>query len=331
MFFSDLIAIPSRMLTVKQALVFSKVTKIMSIVNRIKKLKKEKNAVILAHNYQLPEVQDIADFVGDSLGLSIEAARTDAAIIVFCGVHFMAETAKILSPQKIVLLPDKNAGCPMADMIDAGGLKSLQEKYPDTVTVCYVNTTAAVKALCDYCCTSANAQKIMENILLNHKDKKIIFVPDQYLAQNVAAQVKQDFIIWEGYCPTHAKILPENIMQAKRLHPEAKVIVHPECRPEVTALADVVTSTEGMGKYIKKARDTEFIIGTETGIIHRMKKENPDKIFYPVTEMAVCPNMKKITLEKVLWSLEDLSYEITVPPDIMKKARLSIDRMLQIV
>ena len=302
-----------------------------NIVDRIKKLKKEKNAVILSHNYQLPEVQDIADFVGDSLGLSIEAARTDAAIIVFCGVHFMAETAKILSPQKIVLLPDKNAGCPMADMIDAEGLKSLQAKHPDAVTVCYVNTTAAVKAQCDYCCTSANALKIVQNILLNHKDKEIIFVPDQYLAQNVAAQVKHDFIIWEGYCPTHAKILPENIMQAKRLHPKAKVVVHPECRPEVTALADVVTSTEGMSKYIKKAPETEFIIGTETGIIHRMKKENPDKYFYPVTEMAVCPNMKKITLEKVLWSLEDLSYEIIVPPDIMEKARLSIERMLQVV
>ena len=303
----------------------------MNIIDKIKKLKNEKNAVILAHNYQIPEVQDIADFVGDSLGLSIEAARTDASIIVFCGVHFMAETAKILSPQKIVLLPDKNAGCPMADMIDAGSLKSLQEKHPDAVTVCYVNTTAAVKALCDYCCTSANAQKIMENILSNHKGKEIIFVPDQFLAQNVSAQVKHDFIIWEGYCPTHAKILPENIIQAKRLHPKAKVIVHPECRPEVTTLADVVTSTEGMSKYIRKAPETEFIISTEIGIIHRMKKENPDKIFYPVTEMAVCPNMKKITLEKVLWSLEDLSYEIAVPTDIMEKARLSIERMLQVV
>jgi quinolinate synthase len=303
----------------------------MNIVERIKKLKKKKNAVILAHNYQLPEVQDIADFVGDSLGLSIEAARTDAAIIVFCGVHFMAETAKILSPQKIVLLPDKNAGCPMADMIDADSLKSLKASHPDAVTVCYVNTSAAVKAHCDYCCTSANAHKIMENILSKHKGKEIIFVPDQYLAQNVAAQVKHDFISWEGYCPTHAKILPENILQAKRLHPEAKIIVHPECRPEVTALADVVTSTEGMSKYIKKAPQMEFIIGTETGIIHRMKKENPDKIFYPVTEMAVCPNMKKITLEKVLWSLEDLSYEITVPPDIMEKALLSIERMLQTI
>jgi quinolinate synthase len=303
----------------------------MTIVDKIKKLKKEKNAVILVHNYQLPEVQDIADFVGDSLGLSIEAARTDAAIIVFCGVHFMAETAKILSPQKIVLLPDKDAGCPMADMIDAESLKALQAKHPDAVTVCYVNTSAEVKAYCDYCCTSANAVKVVQNILLNHKNKEIIFVPDKYLAQYVSAQVKHDFIIWEGYCPTHAKILPDNIRQAKELHPKAKVVVHPECRPSVTELADIVASTEGMSKYVKKSPDMEFIIGTETGIIHRMKKENPEKHFYPVTGNIICPNMKRINLEKVLWSLEDLTHEITVKPDIIKKARLSIERMLEIV
>jgi len=303
----------------------------MNIVDKIKKLKKEKNAVILVHNYQLPEVQDIADFVGDSLGLSIEAARADAAIIVFCGVHFMAETAKILSPQKIVLLPDKDAGCPMADMIDAESLKALQAKHPDAVTVCYVNTSAEVKAYCDYCCTSANAVKVAQNILLNHKNKEIIFVPDKYLAQYVSAQVKHDFIIWEGYCPTHAKILPDNIRQAKELHPKAKVVVHPECRPSVTELADIVASTEGMSKYVKKSPDMEFIIGTETGIIHRMKKENPEKHFYPVTGNIICPNMKRINLKKVLWSLEDLTHEITVKPDIIKKARLSIERMLEIV
>jgi quinolinate synthase len=240
----------------------------------------------------------------------------------------MAETAKILSPQKIVLLPDKDAGCPMADMIDAKRLKSLQAKHPDAVTVCYVNSSAAVKALCDYCCTSANAVKMTQYILPTNK--KIIFVPDQYLAQNVAAQVKHDFIKWEGYCPIHAEILPENIMQAKKLHPKAKILVHPECKPAVTALSDVVTSTEGMNKYIKNSPEKEFIIGTEIGIIHRMKKENPDKFFYPAKETAVCADMKKINLEKVLWSLENLSYEITVPPDIMEKARLSIERMLQI-
>lgn len=303
----------------------------MNIIDKIKKIKKEKNAVILAHNYQLPEVQDIADFVGDSLGLSMQAARTDAAIIVFCGVHFMAETAKILSPQKIVLLPDKDAGCPMADMIDADGLKALQADHPDAITVCYVNTSAEVKAHCDYSCTSANAVKIVQHVLSSYKNKQIIFIPDKYLAQYVSAQVKQDFIIWEGYCPTHAKLLPENILDAKKLHPQAKVLVHPECRPTVTALADVVASTEGMSKYVKKSPEREFIIGTEIGIIHRMKKENPDKYFYPVTEKTLCTNMKRITLEKVLWSLEDLTYEITVPPDIMEKARVSIERMLKIV
>jgi quinolinate synthase len=302
---------------------------IMNVADRIKKLKKEKNAVILAHNYQLPEIQDIAGFIGDSLGLSIEAARTDAATIVFCGVHFMAETAKILSPQKTVLLPDKNAGCPMADMIDADSLKSLQAKHPDAVTMCYVNTSAAVKALCDYCCTSANALKMAQHILL--KNKEIIFVPDQYLAQNVAAQVKHDFITWEGYCPIHAGISPENIILAKRLHPKAKVIAHPECKPVITDLADVVASTEGMSKYIKDSSEREFIIGTEIGIIHRFKKENPDKIFYPAKETAICPDMKLINMEKVLWSLENSSYEITLPPDIMKKARLSIDRMLHTI
>jgi quinolinate synthase len=300
----------------------------MEITDKIKKLKQERNAVILAHNYQRPEIQDIADFVGDSLGLSIEASRTNADIIVFCGVHFMAETAKILSPQKIVLLPDINAGCPMADMIDAESLKTLQEKHPNAVTLCYVNTSAAVKAQCDYCCTSSNALKIAQHILLTHED--IIFVPDKYLAQYVSAQVGHNFIMWNGYCPTHVKILPENIVQAKKRHPQAKVLVHPECKPDLTALADLVASTEKMCGYAQNTSETDFIVATENGIIHRLKKENPAKNFYPAADAAVCPNMKRITVEKVLWSLQDLSFEITVPPDIMDKARLSIERMLQI-
>jgi quinolinate synthase len=300
----------------------------MSIADKINKLKKEKNAVILVHNYQLPEIHDIADFVGDSLGLSIEAAKTNADVIVFCGVHFMAETAKILSPQKTVLLPEKNAGCPMADMIDTEGLKSLQAAYPKALTMCYVNTSAAVKALCDYCCTSANALKMAQKLLPDHKE--IIFVPDKYLAQYVAGQINHNFIMWEGYCPIHAGILPDDMMQAKLLHPQAKVIVHPECKPEITDFADIVASTEGMSRYIKSSDDKEFIIGTEVGIIHRLKKENPDKIFYPASDKAICADMKKITLEKVLKSLENLSYEITLPPDVLEKARLSIDRMLQI-
>ena len=300
----------------------------MEIIDKIRKLKQERNAVILSHNYQRPEIQDIADFVGDSLGLSIEASRTSADIIVFCGVYFMAETAKILSPQKKVLLPDINAGCPMADMIDVDSLKSLQEKHPDAVTLCYVNTSAAVKAQCDYCCTSSNALKIVQNILL--KQKEIIFVPDKYLAQFVSAQVGCKFIMWEGYCPTHVKILPENIVQAKIKHPQAKVLVHPECKPELTSIADIVASTEKMCSYTKNSPETDFIVATENGLIHRLKKENPAKYFYPATDTAVCPNMKRVTLEKILWSLEDLSHEIILPVDIMDKARLSIKRMLQI-
>jgi quinolinate synthase len=300
----------------------------MEITDKIKKLKQERNAVILAHNYQRPEIQDIADFVGDSLGLSIEASRTSADIIVFCGVHFMAETAKILSPQKKVLLPDINAGCPMADMIDAESLKTLQEKHPNAVTLCYVNTSAAVKAQCDYCCTSSNALKMVQHILLTHEE--IIFVPDKYLAQYVSAQVGHNFIMWDGYCPTHVKILPENIVQAKKRHPQAKVLVHPECKPDLTALADLVASTEKMCGYAQNTAENDFIVATESGIIHRLKKENPAKNFYPAADAAVCPNMKRITVEKVLWSLTDLSFEITVPPDIMDKARLSIERMLQI-
>jgi len=301
----------------------------MAITDKIKKLKKEKNGVILAHNYQLPEIQDIADFVGDSLGLSIEAAKTNADIIVFCGVHFMAETAKILSPQKTVLLPEKSAGCPMADMIDPEGLKSLQSEHPNAVTMCYVNSSAAVKALCDYCCTSANALKMAQKILT--KNNEIIFVPDKYLAQYVSTMANCNFITWEGYCPIHAEILPEHIMHAKSLHPKAKIIVHPECKPIITDFADIVASTEGMIKYIKASKENEFIIGTEIGIIHRLKKENPDKIFYPASDSAICADMKKINLKKVLWSLENLSHEITLPENIMDKARLSIERMLQTI
>jgi quinolinate synthase len=298
----------------------------MSISNKIKKIKKEKNAVIMAHNYQLPEVQDIADFVGDSLGLKNEAARIKAEIIIFCGVHFMAETIKISSPQKKVLLPDKNARCPMADMISPEDLKSLQAKHPDAVTLCYVNSSAATKALCDYCCTSDNVLKMARKIISNNK--KIIFVPDKYLAQYVSAQINYDFIMWEGYCPVHDEILPDNIMEIKNLHPQAKIIVHPECKPTVTSLADVVTSTEGMSRYIKNSRDKEFIIGTEISIIYRLKKENPDKIFYAASETAVCADMKRINPEKILWSLENLSYEVTLPPDIMEKAKLCIETMI---
>lgn len=300
----------------------------MDIIDKIKLLKKEKNAVILVHNYQLPEIHDIADFIGDSLGLSIEAAKTDADVIVFCGVHFMAETAKILSPQKKVLLPDENSGCPMADMIDAESLKTLKKKHPGAVTLCYVNTSAAVKAECDYCCTSANAEKMVKYILERHEE--IIFVPDKYLGSFAAARVGRNFILWEGYCPVHAAILPEHVEAAKKRHPQAKVLVHPECRPEIVSLADVAASTEGMCRFVRESADREFIIGTELGIIYRMKKENPEKNFYPVSESALCPNMKRTTLEKVLWSLTDMTFEINVPRDTADKAKLAIQRMIQV-
>ncbi len=221
----------------------------MGIVKNIEKLKKDRSAVILAHNYQLPEVQDIADYVGDSLGLSIQAAKTEADVIVFCGVHFMAETAKILSPAKTVLLPDEKAGCPMADMITEENVRELKAEHPGAAVLCYVNTSAAVKAECDFCCTSANAVRMANEIL--NDGREIIFVPDRYLGAYVASQTGNELILWQGFCPTHARIGPENVAEAKTLHPEAEVLVHPECTPELTALADRVASTEGMCRYVQ--------------------------------------------------------------------------------
>lgn len=299
-----------------------------SLQERIRKLKEEKNAIILAHNYQRGEVQDTADFVGDSLDLSRKAADTDAEMIVFCGVHFMAQTAKILSPDKIVLLPDMNAGCPMADMITVKELRDLKAKYPDAVVVSYVNTHADIKAESDYCCTSANGVKIINSL---PDTQKIIFTPDKYLGDYIVRQTNRKLILWNGYCPTHLKILPEDIKQLKEKYPQAKVIVHPECPPEIIAIADQALSTNQMCKYVAEVSDNEFIIGTEIGIIHRFKKENPQKHFYPASNRAVCPNMKSITLEKVLWALEEERYKIEVPEEIAQLARKSIDRMLAIV
>jgi quinolinate synthase len=245
----------------------------MELADNIKRLRKERNAVILAHNYQIPEVQDIADYVGDSLGLSIQASKTTADVIVFCGVYFMAETAKILSPEKIVLIPDRKAGCPMADMITAQELRKLKAEHPKAKVLCYVNTTAEVKAECDVCCTSGNAERIVRDAF--QKDDEIIFAPDQYLAHYISTQVGRDFITWKGYCPTHVKILPEDIAMKRALFKDAEVIVHPECPASVISLADKVFSTEGMCRYIKVSKAMEFIIGTEIGILHRLKKENP--------------------------------------------------------
>jgi len=298
------------------------------LIKKIIKLKEERKAVILAHNYQRGEVQDIADFVGDSLGLSQQAAKTDAKVIVFCGVHFMAETAAMLSPDKIVLLPDLNAGCPMADMINAEQLREEKRKYPGSPVVCYVNSTAEVKAECDVCCTSSNAIKIVERL---NNERPIIFIPDQYLGAYTASKTNKKLILWPGYCPTHMKIGVDDIINLKKEYPHAEVLVHPECRPEVVAQADYALSTDGIIKRVRQSLSKKFIIGTELGITHRLKKENPEKIFIPASQQAVCPNMKLITLEKVLWALERMEFPVTVPPHIRERAIHAVNRMLEIV
>ncbi|MFH1368463.1 MAG: quinolinate synthase NadA [Elusimicrobiota bacterium] len=301
------------------------------IVARIKTLKKKLNAVILAHNYQLPEVQDIADFLGDSLDLSRKAASTEADVIVFCGVHFMAETAAILSPEKTVLLPAIDSGCPMADMIDAAKLAALKKNHPNAVVAAYVNTSAEVKAESDICVTSANAVQIIKSLGGNPATagRDIIFVPDRNLGHYVMTQTGKDMILYDGYCPTHNNILPEHVLKARQQHPGAEVVVHPECRPEVIKLADKVLSTSGMVNYAKTSKNKEIIIGTEPGIIYRLKKDSPDKEFYPASDAAVCRNMKKNTLEKVLWSLENMKNVIKVEEPVRSKAKLAIDKMLE--
>ena len=296
------------------------------IIEKILKLKSSRKAVILAHNYELGEVQDIADFVGDSLELSQNAAKTGADVIVFCGVHFMAETASILCPAKTVLLPDMDAGCPMANMITAPQLVEKKKELPDAQVVCYVNSSAEVKAESDYCCTSANAVKVAQSI----DAKEILFVPDQYLGHYVSTRTDKKIHFWPGYCPTHARIRPEDILRAREEHPQAKVMVHPECRPEVIQLADEVLSTGGMLRYARSASAREIIVGTELGIIYRFRKENPGKVFIPASEQAICPRMKLITLEKILWSLEEMSPEVIVPEPVRVRAKRAVDRMLEI-
>jgi len=296
------------------------------LAEKILRLKEKRNAVILAHNYQLGEVQDIADFVGDSLDLSQRAAKTDASVIVFCGVHFMAETASILCPGKTVLLPDTHAGCPMANMITAPQLRAKKKEHPEATVVCYINSSAAVKAESDVCCTSANALGVIESLDAD----EILFVPDQYLGHYISTRTGKKMILWPGFCPTHARILPEHITRLRQEYPEAKIVVHPECKPGVIALADEVLSTSGMIKFASRDDVQQVIVGTEIGIIYRLRKENPDKTFIPVSEQAVCPNMKLITLEKVLWSLEEMSPEVKVPETIRLKAKKAVDRMLAV-
>ncbi|MFA5090516.1 MAG: quinolinate synthase NadA [Candidatus Omnitrophota bacterium] len=298
------------------------------IEERIGELKKKRNAVILAHNYQLPEVQDVADYRGDSLELSRIAAKVEAEVIVFCGVHFMAETASILCPDKKVIMPDVNSACPMANMITPVDLKRLKKEHPEAAVVGYVNTPAGVKAELDVCCTSTNAIAVVNAL----QDKKeIIFVPDKYLADFVSRRTGRKLIAWSGFCPTHIKILPEDIKSEKKFHPQAKVMVHPECLPAVVDLADAVISTSQMAKFAKETTAGEIIVGTEVGLIYRLKKDNPSKEFYPASEAAVCPNMKRTTQEKILWALEELKTEVRVSPEIRARAKKAIDAMLKIV
>ncbi len=296
------------------------------LVKRISDLRKKRNAVILVHNYQVGEVQDIADFVGDSLQLSQNAAKTDAGVIVFCGVHFMAETASILCPDKVVLLPDINAGCPMANMITAERLRAKKKEHPQAVVVCYINSSAEVKAESDICCTSANAIEVVESL----GAREILFIPDQYLGHYVSVRTGKDMILWPGFCPTHVRIRPERIRELRQEYPQAKVVVHPECTPEVIGLADEVASTSGMCRYARREDVMEMVVGTEIGLIHRLRKENPGKKFIPVSKQAICPNMKLTTLEKVLWSLEEMNPEVKVSHEVRLKAIAAVDSMLKV-
>jgi len=312
------------------------------IEEEIKRLKKQKNAVILAHNYQLPEVQDIADFTGDSLSLSQEAAKTQADMIVFCGVHFMAETASIITPDKKVLIPDEKAGCSLADTINAEQLKKWKEENPDSVVVSYVNTTAEVKALSDYCCTSANAVQIVNSV---PQEKGILFLPDMFLGAYVAKVTGRKIHIWPGECHVHAGIRKQDLDEMQDSHPDAEMIIHPECGCTTNLMYQATygssingnenghvkfLSTGGMIKHVKESPSKEFIIATETGMLHPLRKDNPDKIFHPARENAVCKYMKMITLSKVLRSLEEDIFEVRVPMHTALKAKRSIDRMLEV-
>ena len=298
------------------------------LIEHIKKLKTARNAVILAHNYQPGEIQDLADFTGDSLGLSIRASQTDADVIVFCGVRFMAETAAILSPGKVVLLPEESAGCPMADMITAEQLRQLKKENPDATVVCYVNSSAEVKAESDYCCTSANAVEVVDSL---PEGEQIIFVPDQHLGQFVAERTGRNLILWPGYCTTHVLITVDDIKTAKAEHPDAIVMAHPECSEPVKELSDELLSTGQMLKFAAKSTAKQFIIATETGIIHTLKKQNPESEFFPASDRAICPNMKKITIDKVISSLENMQYKVTVDEPVRLKAKKALERMVEIL
>jgi len=291
---------------------------------KIRKLLKQRNAIMLAHNYQPPEIQDLADLCGDSLELSIRASNTEADVILFCGVHFMAETASILCPDKTVLLPKKNAGCPMADMITADALKEKLQQLPAMPVVTYVNSPAAVKALSTICCTSANAVQVVESL----ESENILMAPDRNLAQYTASKTDKNIHIWNGFCPIHDRLTPEDVMKAKSEHPDAVFIAHPECRLDVLALADQVVSTSGMIRYASESSHSTFIIGTEVGLLYPLQKANPDKVFLPASNTMLCEDMKKIRLQDILNSLETMEGEVKVPEDIQKPALLAVERMI---
>ena len=299
----------------------------MEISDEIRKLAAERKAVILAHNYTRGEVQDAADYTGDSLELARKATEVDADVIVFCGVFFMAETAAILNPGKTVLIPDPTAGCPMADMITGAQLRELKARHPGAKAVCYVNSTAEVKAECDICVTSGNAERVMATF---SPDDEILFVPDQHLGGHISGMLGREYTLWPGYCPTHQQITAKAIADARSLHPGAPVMVHPECAKDVRAAADHALSTGGMCRFARESDAKEFIVGTEVGILHRLRKENPGKTFYPVSDRVTCPNMKKTTLENLAECLREMKTVVTVPEPVASRARRAVDAMLAV-
>src|SRR3989338_5643645 len=300
---------------------------LQELKDKITRLKKERNAVIITHNYQRDEIQDIADISGDSLSLSQAAVDTKADVIVFCGVHFMAETASILNPDKIILLPVKEAGCPMADMVTVERLKAKRAEFPDAAVVCYVNSSAKIKAESDICCTSSNAIEIVASL----KEKKVIFIPDKNLGRYVQSQLpEKEIILWEGFCPTHIRVQEQDVKEIKGLHPDAEFIAHPECQPDVLSHADHICSTGGMFTYIKNSRNKKFIIGTESGMLYKLKKESQDKDFFMATENLLCPSMKMTTLGWVAHSLEAMVHQVKVTDETRERAKGALERMLVI-
>ena len=298
----------------------------VDLAREVDRLRRDRGATILAHNYQLPEVQDVADFVGDSLALAKHAAEVDADVIVLCGVRFMAETAAILSPDKTVLLPAEDAGCPLADMVDAKSLREKKADYADADVVCYVNSSAEVKAESDICCTSSNAVRVVSSLESN----RVLFVPDQNLASYVSTKVDKEIIAWSGYCITHHRTRVDEVQKVKEAHPGVPVLVHPECRPEVVALADFVGSTSQILREARESKAMKMIIGTEMGVLHKLKQESPDKTFYILSPGLVCANMKRTTLELVYRALKDMEPQVKVDPVIGKRAVTALERMIAV-